>query len=318
MEYRRIGDTDLEVSEICLGSWLTFGDRVNREQTEACTRAAFEAGINFFDTANVYARGSAERLWGELLNRHPRDSLVLGTKLYFPMRWRLRPWTWRDYGLSRKQVRKQIDGSLKRLRTDYVDIYWCHRYDPHTPIAETMEALTEVVEAGKARYIGFSEWPVDAVREALAVPGATRFVASQPRYSLLNRDPEAELFPFCEQNRISQVVFSPLAQGVLSGKYLPGDEPPLGSRGAIEGLDALLHPEVLEAVQRLVPIAADAGLTMAQMALAWVLRKENVAAAIIGATRPEQVSGNAAAAGVKLSEATLREIDEALRPVVSA
>lgn len=316
MEYRRLGDSDLRVSEICLGSWQTFGEHVGREQTEACTNAAFEAGINFFDTANVYGKGAAERLWGEILNRRPRDSFVLATKLYFPLRWRHKPWTWRDYGLSRKQIHRQIDRSLRRLRTDYVDLYQCHRFDPDTPLEETMEALTEVVDAGKARYIGFSEWPIEAIERALAMPGVAKFVSSQPQYSLLHRSPEHELLDLCARNGISQIVFSPLAQGVLTGKYLPGEEPPLGSRGAIEGLGAFLHPEVLEAVQRLVPIAERTGLTMAQMALAWILRQDNVAAAIVGATRPEQVIGSAAASGAKLTGDTLRAIDGALGDVV--
>ncbi|MGH2982528.1 MAG: aldo/keto reductase [Solirubrobacterales bacterium] len=303
---------------MCLGSWQTFGDRVGREQTEACTEAAFEAGINFFDTANVYGKGGAEKLWGEILNRRPRDSFVLATKLYFPLRWRRRPWTWRDHGLSRKQIRKQIDGSLKRLRTDYVDLYQCHRYDSETPLEETMEALTEVVESGKARYIGFSEWPIEAIRRALEMPGVAKFVSSQPQYSLLHRKPEPALIPLCRANGISQIVFSPLAEGVLTGKYQPGEDPPVGSRGAVEGLGQLLHPEVLEAVQRLRPIAEAAGLTIAQLALAWILREENVAAAIVGATRPEHVTASAAASGVKLGDDALRAIDAALGDVVVA
>ncbi len=316
MNFRRLGDSDLEVSEICLGSWQTFGDRVGREETEAITEAAFEAGINFFDTANVYGKGAAEKLWGELLNRRPRDSFILATKLYFPVRIRSKPWTWRDYGLSAKQVHRQIDRSLKRLRTDYVDLYQCHRYDPDTPLEETMEALTEVVKAGKARYIGFSEWPIEAIERALAMPGVEKFVSSQPQYSLLHRDPEPELIPLSEQNGISQIVFSPLAQGVLTGKYRPGEDPPIGSRGAVEELGQIMHPEVLEAVQRLVPIATENGLTMSQLALAWVLRQENVAAAIIGATRPGHVTGGAAASGVKLSDDTVRAIDAALGDAV--
>ena len=317
MQFRRLGDSDLEVSEVCLGSWQTFGDKVEREQSEACTDAAFEAGVNFFDTANAYGKGAAEELWGEVLNRRPRDSFILATKLYFPVRWRHKPWTWRDYGLSAKQIRRQIDRSLKRLRTDYVDLYQCHRFDPETELEETMEALTEVVKAGKARYIGFSEWPIEAIERALAMPDAAKFVSSQPQYSLLHRAPEPELIPLCKQNGISQIVFSPLAQGVLSGKYKPGEEPPVGSRGAIEELGQLLDPEVLEAVQRLAPIAAESGLTMSQLALAWILREPNVAAAIIGATKPGHVTGGAAASGVKLSDDTLRAIDAALDGVAS-
>jgi 1-deoxyxylulose-5-phosphate synthase len=320
MEYRRLGDSNLEVSEICLGSWLTYGVGVGREQTEACTRAAFEAGINFFDTANVYGKGAAEEAWGDILSDHQRDSYVLATKVYFPMRWRLRPWTWRDRGLSRKQIHKQIDASLGRLRTDYVDLYQCHRYDTGTPLEETMEALTEVVKAGKARYIGFSEWSAEQIQAALDLPGVAKFVSCQPQYSLLHRDPEAEVIPLCRRNGISQVVFSPLAQGVLTGKYEPGQHPPADSRAASREMSEFIGPflqdRVLEGVQRLRPIAEAAGLSIAQLALAWVLREQNVAAAIVGASRPQQVRDNTAASGVKLSADTMEAIDEALRIAV--
>jgi 1-deoxyxylulose-5-phosphate synthase len=313
MDFRRLGDSDLEVSEICLGSWLTYGGGVEREQTEACTRAAFEAGINFFDTANVYGRGAAEEVWGEILGEHPRDSYVLATKVYFPM-------SLRDRGLSRKQILKQIEGSLSRLPTDHVELYQCHRYDEKTQLEETMEALTEVVEAGKARYIGFSEWTPQQIQAALDLPDVAKFASSQPQYSMLYRRPEAGVIPLCKANGISQIVWSPLAQGVLTGKYTPGQKPPAGSRAASSKMggfmDRFLEDDVLEAVQRLRPIAADAGLSMAQLALAWVLREENLAAAIIGATRPEQVHDNVAASGVKLSDDTLSAIDEALGDVV--
>jgi 1-deoxyxylulose-5-phosphate synthase len=310
MEHRQLGDSDLRVSAIALGSWLTYSGGVGREQTEACTRAAFDAGITFFDTANVYGRGAAERAWGEILADYPRDSYVLATKAYFPM-------SRRDRGLSREQVHKQIDGSLSRLGTDYVDLFQCHRYDDQTPLEETMQALTEVVEAGKARWIGFSEWPVERVREALALPGVAKFVSSQPQYSALWREPEAELIPLCAANGISQVVWSPLAQGVLTGKYRPDEPPPADSRARSRDMNRfigrLLNRRTLEAVQRLTPVAEQAGLTMSQLALAWVLREENVAAAIIGASRPEQVHENAVAAGVRLSADTLAAIDEALK-----
>jgi 1-deoxyxylulose-5-phosphate synthase len=310
MEHRQLGDSDLRVSAIALGSWLTYSGGVGREQTEACTRAAFDAGITFFDTANVYGRGAAERAWGEILADYPRDSYVLATKAYFPM-------SRRDRGLSREQVHKQIDGSLSRLGTDYVDLFQCHRYDDQTPLEETMQALTEVVEAGKARWIGFSEWPVERVREALALPGVAKFVSSQPQYSALWREPEAELIPLCAANGISQVVWSPLAQGVLTGKYRPDEPPPADSRARSRDMNRfigrLLNRRTLEAVQRLTPVAEQAGLTMSQLALAWVLREENVAAAIIGASRPEQVHENAVAAGVRLSVDTLAAIDEALK-----
>jgi aryl-alcohol dehydrogenase-like predicted oxidoreductase len=309
MEHRRLGDSDLEVSAIALGSWLTYSGGIAREQTEACTRAAFDAGITFFDTANVYGRGAAERAWGEILADYPRGSYTLATKVFFPM-------SSRDRGLSRKQILKQIDGSLERLRTDYVDLYQCHRYDDRTPLEETMQALTEVVEAGKARYIGFSEWPAARIEEALELPGVAKFVSSQPQYSALWRAPEAEVIPLCEQRGISQIVWSPLAQGVLSGKYLPGEPPPPDSRASSPEMNGfigrLMTPDVLEAVQRLRPIAEGAGLTMSQLALAWVLRQPNVAAAIVGATRPEQVRENVAAAGVELAGDVVDAVDAAL------
>jgi aryl-alcohol dehydrogenase-like predicted oxidoreductase len=235
------------------------------------------------------------------------------------LRWKQRPWTWRDRGLSRKQIHKQIDASLRRLRTDHVDLYQCHRYDHNTPLEETMEALTEVVKAGKVRYIGFSEWSPEQIRAALEMPGVAKFVSSQPQYSMLWRRPEAGVIPLCKANGISQIAFAPLGQGVLTGKYEPGERPPADSRAASAEMGA--HMELddgeLAAVQRLRPIAQEAGLSMAQLALAWVLREENLAAAIVGASRPEQVHDNAAASGVKLSDETLRAIDEALADVVS-
>jgi aryl-alcohol dehydrogenase-like predicted oxidoreductase len=238
---------------------------------------------------------------------------VLATKVFFPM-------SSSDRGLSSAQIHKQIDASLQRLQTDYVDLYQCHRYDDQTPLEETMTALTEVDRAGKARHIGFSEWPVEKVEESLRLPDVERWVSSQPQYSMLWRGPEAELIPLCERHEISQIVWSPLAQGVLTGKYLPGEPPPADSRAASESMggfiDRLVEPQVLEAVQRLRPIADAAGLTMVQMALAWVLRLENVASAIIGASRPEQVHANASASGIALSEETLAAIDEALADVV--
>jgi aryl-alcohol dehydrogenase-like predicted oxidoreductase len=314
MEQRRLGDSDLQVSAIALGSWLTYGVGVERDQTEACTRAAFDAGVTFFDTANVYGRGAAESAWGEILADYPRDSYVLATKVYFPM-------SARDRGLSRGQILKQIDASLERLRVDYVDLYQCHRYDDDVPLEETMQALTEVVEAGKARYIGFSEWPPEGIQAALDLPGVAKFVSSQPQYSALWREPEAEVIPLCERNGISQIVWSPLAQGVLTGKYRPGEAPPPDSRAKNSKMNRFikqwLTDDILEAVDRLRPVAEGAGLTMSQLALAWILRQPNVASAIVGATRPEQVHENVAAAGVTLSDDTLRAIDDALRTVVA-
>ena len=312
MRYRRLGDSQLEVSEISLGSWLTFGEGVEREQTEACTRAAFDAGITLFDTSNAYGRGTAEQAWGEILSDYRRDSYVLATKVFFPM-------TEEDRGLSRAQIHKQLDASLDRLQTDYVDLYQCHRPDPETPIEETMEALTEVCEAGKVREIGFSEWTIEQIEAGLEVPGAKKWVSSQPQYNMIWRAPEAELIPFCAEHGISQIVWSPLAQGVLTGKYLPGEQPPPDSRAASEAMgwamDRYLTDEVLGAVQRLPAIAEGAGLDLVTMALAWVLREENVASAIVGASRPEQVHANAAASGIELSEDVLEAIDQALSDV---
>ena len=313
MNFRKLGSSDIEVSEISLGSWLTYSGGVEREQAEACVQAAFEEGINFIDTANVYGRGAAESLLGDVLSSRERSSYVLATKVFFPM-------SDTDRGLSAAQIHKQIDASLERLRTDYVDLYQCHRYDDQTPLEETMSALTEVVRSGKARHIGFSEWPVEKVQESLALPGVERWVSSQPQYSMLWRLPERELIPLCEREGISQIVWSPLAQGVLTGKYRPGEPPPADSRAASDSMsafiDRLIEPPVLEAVQRLRAVADGAGLTMVQLALAWVLREANVASAIVGASRPEQVRANASASGIALSADILAAIDQALGDVV--
>ena len=311
MRYRRLGTSDMEISEISLGSWLTYGATVERERGAACVDRAFALGINFFDTANVYGRGAAETFLGEVLSTRPRDSYYLATKAYYPM-------SPLDKGLSARQIRKQSDASLKRLRTDYVDLYQCHRYDRSTPLEETMAALTELVRQGKARYIGFSEWTPEQIQAALDLAGVERFVSSQPEYSMLWRKAE-QVIPLCARNGISQIVWSPLAQGALTGKYLPGQPPPEGSRGA--GRDARMMgrfrtDEVLEAVQRLKPIAAALGLTLPQLALAWVLREPNVASAIVGASRPEQLDDNAAASRVALDDDTLTAIDKALGPDV--
>jgi aryl-alcohol dehydrogenase-like predicted oxidoreductase len=312
VRYRQLGSSDLQVSEISLGSWMTYGGAIADDQAEACVAKAFEVGINFIDTANVYSGGGAEEFLGEVLSDRPRDSYVLATKLFFPMNG--------DRGLSRAQVFKQIDASLARLRTDYVDLYQCHRYDWDTPLEETMQALTEVVRQGKARYLGFSEWPVDKVEEALELPGVERFVSSQPQYSMLWRGPERELIPYCRENGISQIVWSPLAQGVLTGKYEPGAPPPADSRMSSERMsyfmDRFRDDELLRRVQGLRPIAEELGITMAQLALAWVLREPNVASAIIGASRPEQVADNAAASGIELDDETLARIDEVLGDAV--
>jgi 1-deoxyxylulose-5-phosphate synthase len=315
VKYRRLGDSDLEVSEIALGSWLTYGGGVAREQAEACVAKAFEVGINFIDTANVYAGGRAEEFLGEVLASRPRESYILATKVFFPM-------PSGDRGLSAEQIRKQSDDSLRRLRTDYVDLYQCHRYDPSVPLEETLEALTEVVRAGKARYIGFSEWTAPQIERALELArerGWAKFVSSQPQYSLLHRVPERDVIPLCARNGISQIVWSPLAQGVLTGKYAPGEAPPADTRAASEemgwAMSAVRSDAVLEAVQGLRPIADRLGITMAQLALAWVLREPNVASAIVGASRPEQVADNAAASGIELDAATIAEIEDTVGAV---
>ena len=314
MKYRQLGNSDLNVSELTLGSWLTYGVGVERQQAEACVHKAFDVGINFIDTANVYGRGAAESFLGEILQGIDRSSYILATKVYFPM-------SDTDRGLSAAQIRKQIDASLQRLRTDYVDLYQCHRYDVNTPLEETMAALTEVVQQGKARYIGFSEWNRDQIQAALDLPNVERFVSSQPQYSMLWRKPEAEVFPLCAANGIGQIVWSPLAQGVLTGKYKPGEAPPQDSRAANDKMNGfmedLMSDQVLSAVQNLKPIAQRLNISMAQLALAWVLHDQRVTSAIIGASRPEQVVDNAAAADVQLSDEVLQEIDQVLAPAMS-
>jgi aryl-alcohol dehydrogenase-like predicted oxidoreductase len=312
VEYRQLGDSDLNVSVISLGSWLTYGGGVGSDQAEACVAKAFEVGINFIDTANVYAGGKAEELLGQVLAGRPRDSYVLATKLFGTM-------PNGDHGLSREQVHKQIDDSLARLKTNYVDLYQAHRYDEETPLQETMEAFTEIVRAGKARYIGFSEWRPEQIQAALDLPGVEKLVSSQPQYSLLWRAPERGVIEVCARNGISQIVWSPLAQGVLTGKYKPGDAAPEGSRATHSDMGKwmadLLQDDVLEAVQRVAVIAEEAGLTLPQLALAWVLREPSVASAIVGASRPQQVEANASAAGITLSDETLRAVDEAVEGV---
>jgi 1-deoxyxylulose-5-phosphate synthase len=308
MRYRQLGSSDLQVSEISLGSWLTYGGGVDGSQAEACVAKAFEVGINFIDTANVYAGGRAEDFLGQVLADRQRDTYVLATKVFFQM-------PEGDRGLSRTQIFKQLDASLARLRTDYVDLYQCHRYDWDTPLEETMEALTEVVRQGKVRYIGFSEWPVEKISEALELAGVEKFVSSQPQYSMIWRGPERDIIPFCAEHGISQIVWSPLAQGVLTGKYKPGQPPPSGSRATSKEMnyffdDRLLSEQLLAQVQEVAGIAKELGISMAQLALAWVLREPNVASAIVGASRPQQVEDNAAASGIDLDGATLARIDE--------
>jgi aryl-alcohol dehydrogenase-like predicted oxidoreductase len=295
VKYRSLGSSQLVVSEIAFGSWLNVTEADAKANAIACVRRALDCGITLIDTANVYGRGAAERVLGEALADVRRDSYVLATKLYFPM-------TATDKGLSRLQVHKQLDASLARLKVDYIDLYQCHRFDADTPLEETMAALSDAVRAGKVRYIGFSEWPIDKIQAALAIPGVEKFVSSQPQYSLLHRDPERSLFPLSGRNGISQIVWSPLAQGVLTGKYQPGSKVPADSRAANDAINGFLNKNwlaqnVLTAVQSLRPLAAQAGLSLTQFCLAWVLRQSNVASAIIGASRPEQIDENAGASG---------------------
>jgi aryl-alcohol dehydrogenase-like predicted oxidoreductase len=305
MRYRQLGDSGLQVSEICLGSWLTYGGAVENAQAEACVAAAFDAGINFIDTANVYSGGKAEAFLGEALATRPRDSYVLATKLLGEMP--------NGRGLSREQVHLQIDDSLRRLRTDYVDLYQAHAWDDDVPLEETLQAFAEVVEAGKARFIGVSNWSGAQIQQAVDL-GIVNIVSSQPEYSMLHRDPEQDVFPVSRANGISQIVYSPLAQGVLSGKYKPGEAAPDGTRAAArpEEMWGYTESDVLERVQQLRPVADELGLTMAQLALAWALREPNLASVIVGASRPDQVADNAGASGVELDESTLARIDAIL------
>jgi aryl-alcohol dehydrogenase-like predicted oxidoreductase len=289
---------------------------VEEDTAIACVHRALDRGVTLIDTANIYGRGVAETVLGKALAGLPRDSYVLATKLYFPM-------TDTDLGLSRAQIHKQIDASLARLRVSHVDLYQCHRYDHDTPLEETMAALTEIVRAGKVRYIGFSEWPNDKIAAALALPDVAKFVSSQPQYSLLHQAPDQAVIPLCARSGISQIVWSPLGQGVLSGKYLPGAPVPNDSRAANDAMNTAfrrhwLEAAVLEAVQALRPLAAEAGLSLAQFALAWVLREQNVAAAIIGASRPEQVDENVAASGRDVPAALFKAAEEIIGRVVTA
>jgi 1-deoxyxylulose-5-phosphate synthase len=309
LEYRPLGDSDLRVSEICLGTWTTFGGSLDDGAAIALVDAAFDLGINFFDTANTYSEGRSEQVLGRALARRPRDSYVLATKVRAEA-----PDGGR--GLSRAQVLHQIDQSLERLGAEFVDLYQCHWWDEEVPLAETLEAMTEVVEAGKARYVGCSNWSGEQIQQAVDLArehGYVKIVSSQPEYSLLQREPEGDVIPVSEANGISQVVYSPLAQGVLSGKYVPGQAAGEGTRGSARGeWMKFLADDVLERVQRLRPIADRLGITTAQLALAWILREPNVASAIVGASRPDQLRDNAAASGVELDDETIGAIDHAL------
>jgi aryl-alcohol dehydrogenase-like predicted oxidoreductase len=310
MKYRKLGNSDLLISEIGFGSWLTFTDPQRKQLAISCVHRALDLGINFLDTANVYGRGAAEMVLGEALAGIKRETYVLATKLFFPM-------NGTDRGLSRKQVQKQLEASLKRLRVEYLDLYQCHRYDFDTPLEETMEALTGAVKSGKVRHLGFSEWPLDRIEAALELRNVTGFVSSQPQYSLLHREPENGLLALSAKAGISQVVWSPLAQGVLSGKYLPNSPVPANSRAADASMGGFLNPDwlvpaTLQAVQEVGQLAASAKLTLAQFALAWVLREPNVASAIVGASRPEQLNENAAASGTHVAPSLFTEAERLL------
>jgi voltage-dependent potassium channel beta subunit len=312
MNYRRLGEAGVKLSEIGLGGWLTFGNAVDMDQGRAIMDRAFEVGINFFDSANAYAAGKCEQYWGELLQGRPRSSYVLATKVFFPMGQGPN-----DRGLSRKHIMEQCQDSLRRLQTDYIDLYQCHRYDEETPLEETVRAMDDLVRQGKVLYWGFSEWPVEQIERCLRICG-DRFEkprSSQPNYSLLHRNIEEKVMPLCHHAGIGQVVFCPLAQGVLTGKYKPGAPPPADSRAMDERQNAFIrkvveNQDTLQKVQKLEPLARGLQCTLAQLALAWILRRPEVTSCIIGATRPDQVSENAKASGIKLDEETIRRMEE--------
>ncbi len=321
MEFRYLGNSGLKVSAISYGNWVTHGSQVEAEKAAVCVRAALEAGITTFDTADVYANTKAEQILGDALAGERRESLEIFTKVYFPTG----PKGPNDTGLSRKHIHESINGSLKRLQTDYVDLYQAHRYDHFTPLEETMEAFADVVRSGKALYIGVSEWTPDQLRAGHALARELRipFVSNQPQYSALYRVIEPEVVPTCRELGISQVVFSPIAQGVLTGKYKPGQPVPEGSRATDEAggganfiKNLVSDEDLLTRVQQLQPLAEAEGLTMAQLAVAWVLQNDNVASAITGGSRPEQITANVEAAGRKLSAETLAGIDDALGDAV--
>lgn len=320
MKYRRLGRSGVKVSEISLGSWLTYGGSVAEERARACIHKAYELGINFFDTANVYMRGTAEEIVGRALKGFERDSYVLATKVYFPMGEGPN-----DRGLSRKHIIEQCHASLERLGVDYLDLYQCHRYDEDAPLEETLRALDDLVRQGKILYVGVSEWTAVQIADALRLAeemNLERIVSNQPRYNMIQRQIEAEVIPLCEHEGVGQVVFSPLAQGVLTGKYRAGETPEQGTRAADPEsnrfMQQVMNEEVLSAVGKLSSVASDAGLSMSQLALAWVLQHDNVSSAIIGASRPEQVEDNAEAAGVRLSTQVVSEIDSTLKDVIES
>jgi aryl-alcohol dehydrogenase-like predicted oxidoreductase len=321
MLYRRLGNGPLEVSELSFGTWLTVAGGIGREQATRCIHAAVEHGITLFDTANQYGAGEAERMLGEGLKAYPRDRYLIATKLFFPVG--EEP----DRGLSAAQIEKQLNRSLKRLGVDVIDLYQCHRYDKQTPLEETLAALDRAVNVGKVRAIGFSEWTAEQIDAAAVIAsgnGLTAFCSSQPQYSMLWRKPERSVFAACARHEIGNLAFSPLAHGVLTGKYAPGQPPPPGSRAANDEMNTFMETAgrhyrsdfLLKAVEELKPIAADFGMTMAQVALAWVLRRPEVSSAIIGASRPEQIADNVKAVGVKLPAEALERMDRAVSGVV--
>ena len=319
MKHRYLGDSGLKVSEICFGNWLTHGSQIENEAAYKCVRAALDSGITSFDTADVYANTVAEKVLGKALKGQRRESLEIFTKVYWPTG----PKGPNDCGLSRKHIMESINGSLKRLKTDYVDLYQAHRYDHETPLEETMQAFADVVRQGKALYIGVSEWDAAQIRAAhgLAKDLGFQLVSNQPQYSMLWRVIEEWVVPTSTELGVSQLCWSPIAQGVLTGKYLPGQPPPPGSRGTdTKGgaamIKRLMDEAVLSAVQNLRPVAEELDLTMAQLAVAWVLQNPNVAAAIIGASKPKQVVENAAASGVVLPADVMHRVDDILGDVV--
>jgi aryl-alcohol dehydrogenase-like predicted oxidoreductase len=319
MHFRYLGNSGLKVSEITYGNWLTHASQVENDIARQCVRAALDSGISSFDTADAYANTEAEKVLGEALKGERRESLEIFTKVYWPTG----PRGKNDTGLSRKHIMESVNGSLTRLQTDYVDLYQAHRYDTETPLAETMQAFADIVRQGKALYIGVSEWTADQIREGVRLSRELGFqlVSSQPQYSMLWRVIEGEVVPACREVGVSQIVWSPVAQGVLTGKYRPGEQPPAGSRatdekGGADMIKRFMNDDVLSRVQQLQPIADEVGLSMAQLAVAWVLQNDNVASALIGASRPEQVTENVTAAGVRIPPELMDKIDAALGDVV--
>ncbi|TQJ50627.1 aldo/keto reductase family protein [Phycicoccus sp. SLBN-51] len=319
MDFRYLGNSGLKISEITYGNWLTHGSQVENDTATQCVRAALDAGISTFDTADAYANTAAETVLGEALKGERRESLEIFTKVYWPTG----PKGKNDTGLSRKHVMESINGSLQRLQTDYVDLYQAHRYDTETPLEETMQAFADIVRQGKALYIGVSEWTADQIRAGVELSRELGFqlVSNQPQYSMLWRVIEGEVVPTSKELGVSQIVWSPIAQGVLTGKYKPGEQPPAGSRatdekGGADMISRFMRDDVLTGVQQLQPVADELGLSMAQLAVAWVLQNENVASAIIGASRPEQVSENVKASGVTIPAELMAKVDDALGTVV--